>query len=137
MAALGAERDTARKEGAFEAYPLKAGVKIYKGGMACTDANGYLVPASDTAGLKFAGMSRSTYDNTNGANGAITGEVMRKGMFMYDSGHDLTGHEGELAYVADDHTVDLTGNVAHQILAGAISHVDSATGVTVDFERRA
>lgn len=134
---LNAARDTVRKEGAFGAYPLKAGAKPYQGGMACTDATGHLVAAADTAGLKFAGMSRYTYDNTNGADGAITGEVMRKGMFTYNSGHDLTGHEGEIVYVVDDQTVNLTGNVTNHILVGAISHVESPTSVTVDFERRA
>ncbi len=137
MAMLTGARDTKRKDSDLESYPVKGGAKVQQGGMAAVDANGLLQPASDTAGLKFVGISRYTYDNTNGADGAMTGEVWREGVYLLDTGQDMTAHIGEIACVIDDHTVDLAAVAAHDVPVGAISKADSATQASIDIKRRA
>ena len=64
MSALTNDRDTVRKEGKYASYPVKGGAVIYAGGMVCIGADGYAVPASDTAGLKFMGVCQGVCRTT-------------------------------------------------------------------------
>lgn len=81
MSALTNDRDTVRKEGKYASYPVKDGAVIYAGGMVCIGADGYAVPASDTAGLKFMGVARAYADNSAGVSGSLQVEVWRRGCF--------------------------------------------------------
>ncbi|MFQ3611271.1 MAG: hypothetical protein SNJ72_07230, partial [Fimbriimonadales bacterium] len=72
------------REGLLMSYAVKANVRIWKGALVCVDSTGFLVPASDTAGLRFVGVAFESVDNTAGANGAVRCRVIKRGSFVYN-----------------------------------------------------
>ncbi len=90
MPALTQPYETHEREGLIVAYPVKANARIWKGALVCIDSTGYLVPASDTANLRFVGVAFESVDNTGGANGAKRCRVVKRGTFIYNrTGADL------------------------------------------------
>jgi hypothetical protein len=85
MAVLTRDRKTERKQGILFALPVAAGAHIYAGSLASVDANGYVVPASDTAGHAFLGIARKEADNSAGAAGDINCEGYMAGLFEMNS----------------------------------------------------
>jgi hypothetical protein len=84
MPALTQPYEAHEREGLIIAYPVKANAKIWKGALVCVDNTGYLVPASDTANLRFVGVAFESVDNTGGANGAKRCRVVKRGSFVYN-----------------------------------------------------
>jgi len=84
MPALSQPYETHEREGLIVAYPVKANARIWKGALVCVDSTGYLVPASDTANLRFVGVAFESVDNTGGANGAKRCRVVKRGTFVYN-----------------------------------------------------
>lgn len=84
MPALSQPYETHEREGLIVAYPVKANARIWKGALVCVDSTGYLVPASDTANLRFVGVAFESVDNTGGANGAKRCRVVKRGTFIYN-----------------------------------------------------
>ena len=84
MPALTQPYETHEREGLIVAYPVKANARIWKGALVCVDSTGYLVPASDTANLRFVGVAFESVDNTGGANGAKRCRVVKRGTFIYN-----------------------------------------------------
>src|SRR4051812_31055256 len=88
-------------------YPVKAGVKIYKGAIVVLQA-GYARPATGAAGLTTVGIAKATADNTNGSNGTINVDV-EQGTFAVKCGSAsdaLTqANVGATVYLIDDQTV--------------------------------
>lgn len=126
-----AERDTEKRAGEFLTLPLAADTVIYGGTLVAKDANGRLVPASDTAGLRVIGRAAATVDNTDGSAGDLDGTV-ELGVFFFDNSETNAvdaADVGTMAEVEDDQTVadDSTNHVA----AGRVVEV-TAEGVWVD-----
>lgn len=131
MAALTKDRNTSRKAtGQVAVLPVAAGVKIYAGSQVCINGNGYAVPAADTAGYRFAGVSHEYVDNSGGANGALKVLVWRDGIFDFSSAGMGADDVGKPVFIADDQTVALSSTNA--VGCGIISEVESATKVWVD-----
>ena len=123
MAALTADRSTRlRAQGTHRhrSRGVAANAKCYKGGIACINATGYLVPASDIAGLICVGIFEQSVDNTGGADGAL-------------SACYVTGCEAELvnaggavvqatlkAVVADDQSVTTAAVGVHDVAVGPV-----------------
>jgi hypothetical protein len=84
MPALTQPYEAHEREGLIIAYPVKANAKIWKGALVCVDNTGFLVPASDTANLRFVGVAFESVDNTGGANGAKRCRVVKRGSFVYN-----------------------------------------------------
>ena len=84
MPALSQPYETHEREGLIVAYPVKANARIWKGALVCVDNTGYLVPASDTANLRFVGVAFESVDNTGGASGAKRCRVVKRGTFVYN-----------------------------------------------------
>lgn len=125
MTALTQDREPLYKYGDTKAYPVAAGVVIYVGALVCLNASGYAVPASDTAGLVFAGVSMQRADNSTGAAGAITVRVYRRGLFQFNaSGLTVGGNFMAKVYALDDNTFALTSTNSIQV--GRLVEVDSA-----------
>jgi Uncharacterized conserved protein (DUF2190) len=135
MSALTNDRDTVRKEGNYASYPVKGGAVIYAGAMVCIGADGYAVPASDTAGLKFMGVARAYVDNSTGASGSLQVEVWRRGCFNLAASGMALANAGDDVFALDDQTVGITGASTNHIKCGAVSEYVSATSVYVDISR--
>ncbi|MGA2191750.1 MAG: hypothetical protein ABSG42_00015 [Nitrospirota bacterium] len=134
MSALTKDRNTVMKEGLYAVYPVKGGVVIYAGGMVCIGTDGYAVPAADTAGLTFVGVSRGHVHNTNGASGAVMVEVWRKGCFEFSTAGMTLANVGAAIYAEDDQTVALSAGSTNHVACGTVSEVNSATSVFVDIQ---
>ena len=107
MAALTKDRDTKRREGKWGEYPVLGSTKIYAGSQTCFDATGYLVPATDTAGLVYAGISRDYVDNSGGSDGDLYVRVwIGDRVEMTIAGAAITD-VGRPVWVVDDQTVGL------------------------------
>lgn len=135
MPALTGDRNTVRKDGEYAAYPVKGGSVIYAGGIVCLGADGYAVPASDTAGLKMAGVARGYVDNSAGSDADEYVEVWRRGCFELSASGMGPSNAGDAVYVLDDQTVGLAASAVNDVACGSISEVVSATSVFVDIDR--
>lgn len=76
-----AERKTPMRDGVQIVLGVAAGTKVEAGHMGAVDAAGYVVPASNTVGLKVMGRIEQTVDNTGGGNGDLSVEILRRKAF--------------------------------------------------------
>jgi hypothetical protein len=122
MANLTADRKSERKQGIIFELPAAATAHIYSGSMVSVDANGYLVPASDSSTESFLGISRRESDNSSGANGDILSEGYLTGIFQMNSSSVTQADILSEAYVVDDNTVGL----------GIVAQPTNVTGVALE-----
>jgi hypothetical protein len=120
MAALTKDRATPYRDGIEIDFPVAANSKIYAGSLVCANATGYVVPAADTAGLKFAGVALEQADNTGGANGAKTVRLRRTGVFEFDASSITQAMVGTAMYIVDDHTMDDASGPTNDIRIGVL-----------------
>jgi hypothetical protein len=120
MAALTKDRATPYRDGIEIDFPVAANSKIYAGSLVCANATGYVVPAADTAGLKFAGVALEQADNTGGANGAKTVRLRRTGVFEFDALSITQAMVGTAMYIVDDHTMDDASGPTNDIRIGVL-----------------
>jgi len=125
MAALTSDRNTEYSLGDLLAIPVAAGERIFAGALVCTDADGYAVPAADTAGLTFEGVATAQADNRNGADGDLSVVVRRRGRYKLDYQGSLTqAAMSARVYAVDDHTVDAANGVTNDVPVGRIDKTD-------------
>jgi len=119
MPALSQPYETHEREGLIVAYPVKANARIWKGALVCVDSTGYLVPASDTANLRFVGVAFESVDNTGGANGAKRCRVVKRGTFVYNRIGSFTQADiGTTARAVTDNEVAKTST--NNIVVGTV-----------------
>lgn len=121
--------------------PVKASTHIYLGTIVAVDASGYLVPASDTAGLVVVGVAVQEVNNT-GSSGGVSCRIMPNnvvGAYQLNAVSPAITWVGKLLYASDDNTVALVGTTTNDIVVGRCLSVD-VTGVnglvTVNMEDR-
>ena len=113
--------------------PVAASAHIYANSMTCFDADGYLVPASDTASLVYAGIATEEVDNSSGADGALNCVVERGQLFKVASAETETQDAvGLLRYVSDDQTVAAVGTTTNDVLVGKVVEFVDASTVWID-----
>lgn len=106
-------------------FPVAAATTIY-GGALVGLLNGYLVPASNAAGIKPIGRAEGPSDNSSGSAGDLDCEVAM-GVFRWNNdGANAVAqaHVGLPCYVVDDNVVASAAGSAG-ILAGIVERVDS------------
>lgn len=134
MSALTAERLTPQFAGSSgptpaKLYlPVKGSTKIYAGSIVALNA-GYAAPAASGLGLVAVGKALATVDNSTGADGDLSVEVLL-GVFRFEnstSGDAIAqANVGSVCYLADDQTVALTSNSGARSAAGQILSLDSS-----------
>jgi len=132
MAGLTKDRATPYRDGIEIDFPVAANTKIFAGSLVCTNTSGYLVPAADSLGLKFAGVAIEQMDNTAGANGAKRARVRRIGAFEFDALSITQAMLGSSMYVVDDHTFDDSSGPTNDIRIGILVKYVSDTKGCVD-----
>jgi hypothetical protein len=135
MAALTKDRATPYREGVELDFPVAANSKIYSGSMVCADTDGYVVPASDTPGLKFLGVALEQVDNTEGADGAKIVRLRRTGVFEFDAASITQAMLGSTMYIKDDHTMDDAAGCTYDVRVGILVKMVSETRGWVDISR--
>ncbi len=119
MPALTQPYEVLEREGLLVAYPVKANAKIWKGALVCVDSTGFLVPASDTANLRFVGVAYESVDNTGGVNGAVRCRVVKRGSFVYNrSGTYSQADVGVAVRAVSDNEVAKTST--HNVIVGTV-----------------
>lgn len=135
MTALSADKKTEYREGVDISLPVDDGDIIYAGALACVNADGYIVPGSDTEGLIFVGVAREYADNSGGQDGDVSAVVRRHGLFKMALGHSISqANVGDNVFIVDDQTVDLTAYTTNDIFCGVIAEYIDATHAWVDIE---
>ncbi len=130
MTALAADRITTPKgANRRRAYKMKGSTVCYTGGLVCIGADGYAIPAADTAGLRpCVGVAVAKADNSAGADGAIDVIVEYGGEFLLNVGGGITVADvGAAAYVVDDQTVTDGGAATNDIYVGQIRQYVAGT----------
>jgi len=111
-------------------YKIAADVKIYRGAMVMTNADGLLVPCGVLAGSVFAGVSRTENDMTGEVAGSAEAQVEAIDAFEVDIAAAVQADIGKKVYALDDNSVGLT-LVPDTVVAGKIVEIISATKVLV------
>lgn len=127
MAALTSDRNTEYSLGDLLSIPVAAETRIFAGSLVCSNADGYAVPAADTAGLVFEGVATAQADNRNGADGDLNVVVKRRGRYRLDcaSALDQSALSAQV-YAEDDRTVAVAGDVDNDVAVGVIDKVEGA-----------
>ena len=131
MAAATSSIDTPTRAGHFIALPIAAATEIYAGTLVARNADGRVVPAADTAGLRVVGRAAADYDNSAGAAGDITVQI-EPGIFKYANSATQAidaDDVGKIALVEDDNTV--AESTTNRVAAGRVVEVAS-DGVWID-----
>lgn len=125
MTAITSDRDTNQRGDSFVHMPVKASTKIPFGTLVSLDSSGWAIPATDTSGTIFVGVSAEQQDNSDGSNGDLNIKVWTTG--VYNLGYSTTVAKtviGSAAYVQDNQTVGTVGSTTNDIKAGVIKQVD-------------
>ena len=141
MAALAAPYDAHKKDGKLVAYPMAANTTIFKGALVA----GFLVTASDTAGLVFVGVAHETKANqastilpggagVAGAAGALSLRVEEEGTFSYSKAAAVATDRGKQAFISDDNTVS-TAATTNNVACGYVVEVPDGAHVQLRINR--
>jgi hypothetical protein len=126
MAALAADRNTARREARCFVDPVTAAVKIYAGSIVVLDAAGNAKPAVTATGLIARGRAEEQVDNSTGAAGDKTVRVER-GVFGVKSDASLNRtHINKTVYLVDDQTVAATDGTGTRSAAGTLKDLEGS-----------
>ena len=144
MAALAAPYDAHKKDGKLVAYPMAANTTIFKGALVGLVA-GFLVTASDTAGLIFVGVAHETKANqastilpggagVAGAAGALSLRVEKEGTFSYNKAAAVAADRGKQAFISDDNTVS-TAATTNNVACGYVTELLDGSHVQLRINR--
>ena len=134
MAALTADRNTRyRAQGTIRMRRngVAAATRVFKGGIACKNAAGWLVPGSDTAGLVVVGIFEETVDNSGGGNGALQATYASGVEAERDNAGGAGVQATQTAAIADDQSVTTAAVAANDIPVGQVIEF-TATKVWVE-----
>lgn len=136
MTAATKNRNTPSRAGDKRNHPVAATAECFAGTIAVLNATGFAQPATTATGLTALGVFDHYQDNTSGADGAQSVEIVR-GYFHFanSAGADeiAVTDIGKACYLVDDQTVALTHATNTRSKAGIVDDVD-ANGVWVNID---
>lgn len=116
-----AERNTFKRDGLLIGLLVAAATLIEAGKIVAVNAAGYLVEASDAAGIIVVGIADQTIDNSAGANGDLTAVVKRGELYLLANSatNPVTQADvGSNVYIEDDETVAVAAGPVNDIVCG-------------------
>ena len=134
MAAATADRNTVYRGGIILlACLLNAAMTGYAGTLACTDADGYIVDATETANRRFAGVFQERVTGGS-ADGDTSATLYKAGEFKFASSGLTQADVGKPVFLIDNQTVVKSNHasVLNWIFVGYITEVVSAAECWVD-----
>jgi hypothetical protein len=136
MTALSGDRNTPRVAGELKSMLVAASALIYAGAIVMRSSTGYAAKGATAVGYRGAGIARQRIDNSAGAAGDLSINVM-EGVFRVANsagGDEIVDDDiGSLCYIVDDQTVAKTNGSNTRSVAGVVVGLD-AQGVHVCFE---
>lgn len=153
--AANARRDRSQDPADINHCPVNAGSKIYVGSIVVREAaTGVVVPATDAAGVVPLGVAvaarlpddpdlaiDAAYDNTDGADGTITGSTKARcvdvdGAGLWAFATTGTPKVGAPAYISDDNTVQVAANTYGAIIGVFVRPAPRSGQWLVDITKR-
>lgn len=135
MTVLSEDKQIELQDGVEKDFQVAASEKIFGGALTCVNAAGYALEGSDTAGLIFQGVAMDQKDNSTGANGDLDVVLRRRGLVKCIMDTVITiANVSDNVFLVDDQTVDLVGNVTHDIFCGIIAGYIDTTHAWIDIE---
>lgn len=104
---------------------IAAATTVYKGGIACKNAAGFLVPASDIAGLSVVGVFEETVVNA-GAAGALDAGYATGADFEFVNAAAAVVQATQIVFAADDQSVTTTAVSVHHTRVGTVNEFTAA-----------
>ncbi len=124
MTSLTTDKNTPSRDEELVSYGVATAKKLFAGSIAVINASGYIQPGTIATGLIAAGRADEQVDNTTGADGAVSANVIRNKAFKWDNAGDIVQADvGKKAYITDDQTV--TAVSSGKSVLGTITDVDS------------
>ena len=117
--------------GDIETYPVRAGVKFFKGAAIGEDGSGYARPL--VAGDKFKGFCLEPIDNTAGSSGDVVVKTRIRGAYSLPVGSLVIGdNRGTPVYASDDST--FTKTQGSNSLIGYVRRVEKSGVGVVEYD---
>lgn len=114
-----------------DTQPVAADAVIWAGAQVCWDADGYLVPASQTSGLVMAGIALEAVNNTGGDDGDLDCRFAWGHIAQLKTAELVQANIGKNVTVVDDSSVGKAGTTNPDIYAGTLVGIVDATTVLV------
>jgi len=132
--------DTQIRAGEFLYAPVDALTQIWAGVLVALDqATGFLVYATDAAGLSVLGRAEYDVNNTGDSTGGALSARVGRGVFKYQNSSRSAGdyalaaaNIGQLCYVENEQTVQTISGSSHKVVAGVFLGLDTDGGAWVD-----
>lgn len=133
MTPLTAAYEDNRQDGHIIYYPILKANTIWKGAIVVTqNANGYVVPATDAAGINLAGIAVENSVLVAGESDGDRGvRLFLNGVFQLPCTGATQAWVGQQVYALDDNTVCLYPASTNHLLVGCVVGYMSATRVKV------
>lgn len=129
MAAATQNRNTPSVSGHRRGYPTAASALCLAGTIAVIDAGGLVQPGVTGLNLVAVGIFESLVDNSAGADGEQTAEVLRGFARLENStdADEITAADiGKACFIVDNQTVAKTDGTGTRSIAGIVDGVDDA-----------
>jgi hypothetical protein len=107
-----------------------AATKALKGTIACKNAAGYLVGASDAAALIVVGIFEETVDNSAGAAGDLEARYVT-GVEVELENDGNVGQATLEAYVLDNQTATNAATAVNDVFIGPVTEFTAATAIVI------
>lgn len=132
MATLTIDKPRNQMLGDIQDYPVIASDVIYAGAAVGENGSGYARPLQ--AGDPFLGFAQAKADNSAGAAGDLSVQVLRRGTtrLTVAGATAITANDGAKVYASDDDTFTLVSTA--NTLIGVVSRWDGSTDCVVDFD---
>jgi len=127
MVAATQNRNTPSVSGHRRGYPVAAAVLCLAGTIAVIDADGLVKPGATGLGGVAVGIFEALVDNSAGADGEQTAEVLRGFARLENSAgaDEITAADiGKACFIVDNQTVAKTSGADTRSIAGIVDAVD-------------
>jgi hypothetical protein len=128
MTALSADANREKRgEGRVFALPVAGDAVIHKGALVGFDADGFAIPASDTASQVVAGVAMEAKDATGLADGAVKVRVQAGAEWKFIASSITQAMLGVEMVVVDDNTIDDAAGATNDVPIGRLTEFISTT----------
>jgi hypothetical protein len=129
MAALTADRDTLIiAKPSLKGYAVLNETTIYKGSIVAADAGGFLIPATDTAGINVVGVAdEHVVSPATDSDGDKKCRVRSGEIYDFAASSITQAMVGDIMYVVDDQTFDDAAGPTNDIAVGVLVEFISTT----------
>lgn len=134
MAALSEDLKREWREADILVCEAQAGARVFQGSVLEVDADGRVAPATKAANKVYVGWALEPADNRNGAAGALSVSVRRRGAVRLAVKSGESADVGDVAYAEDDGTVSVTSG-GNSRLGRVVAAVAGSTDVFVEIDR--